>query len=406
MTVRLFYSCLGVLLISINLRPAVTAVSPLIGQVQADTGFSSTALGLLTTVPLLVFAALSLVAPRVGNRFGMEVTVAASMPVLIAGFLLRLVPSPVALFAGTVLVSAAITAGNVLLPALIKRDFPGRVGLFTGLYTMGLNIGPAAAAGLTVPMQRATGLDWRGTLALWAVAAGIGLLAWLPMPRVNHRGGLSRRRRHNPPRGLLRRPLTWALVLFLALLSMFFYTISAWLPKLFIDAGLDAGRAGWLVSLVSLVAIPFAMLAPLIGERTRNQVWLTTTGTGLIAAGLLGVLLSPTAGTVYWMVVLGVGCGVTTGIGFALVPLRSPDAHVATAVTALSQLLGYLLAATGPLAAGALHDATGSWSPLVLLLLAVVLAQLLVGLVAGRDRLLPAAPVDRPLALSRSGGSG
>ncbi|MGH3587715.1 MAG: MFS transporter, partial [Pseudonocardia sp.] len=178
---RMLIAGIGVVLVSSNLRPAITAVSPLIPQIQEETGFSGSTLGLLTTVPLLCFAALSLLAPRAGRRFGMEATVAGSLVLLVAGFLLRLAPSTVALFAGTVVVSVAITAGNVLLPALIKRDFPGHVGVMTGLYTMGLNIGPAAAAGLTVPVQQAAGLSWRGALAMWAVAAGIGLLAWLPV---------------------------------------------------------------------------------------------------------------------------------------------------------------------------------------------------------------------------------
>ncbi|WP_037062619.1 CynX/NimT family MFS transporter [Pseudonocardia acaciae] len=387
MRLKLVLAGIGVVLVSTNLRPAITAVSPLIAQIQAETGFSSTALGLLTTVPLLCFAALSMLAPRVGRRFGMEATVAASMVLLIAGFLLRLVPSTVALFAGTVVVSVAITAGNVLLPALIKRDFPGQVGVMTGLYTMGLNIGPAAAAGLTVPVQQAAGLSWRGALAMWAVAAGVGLLAWLPLVRAGRADG-GPAPAHTPPTGLWRQPLAWALVLFLALLSMFFYSMSAWLPKLFIDAGMTEGAAGWMLSIVSLVAIPFALLAPILGERTRNQVWLTTAGTALMVAGLLGVLVSPTVGTVWWMVILGVGAGATTGIAFVLVPLRSPDARVATQVTATSQTFGYVLAAAGPLAVGALHDASASWTGPVILLIAVVVVQSMVGLLAGRERQL------------------
>lgn len=394
---------LGIVLVSTNLRPAITAVSPLVAQIQADTGFSSSTFGLLTTLPLVCFGALSLFAPVVGRRFGMETTVAGAIVLLIAGFLVRLIPSAVGLFAGTAVVSVAITAGNVLLPALIKRDFARHVGVMTGLYTMGLFIGPAAAAGLTIPLQRAAGLSWRGALAMWAVVAGFGLLAWLPVVRAGRAGGPAAPA-HTPPAGLWRQPLAWALVLFLALLSMFFYTLSAWLPKLFIDAGMTEGAAGWMLSVVSLVAIPFTLAAPILAERTRNQVWLTTAGTALAVVGLLGVLFAPTDGTIQWMIILGVGAGTTTGTGFVLVPLRSPDARVVTQITATSQTFGYVLAATGPLAAGALHDATLSWSGAVILLICIVAAQSLIGLLAGRDRQLRDDTTARPAPVGKRPG--
>nr|AFV52113.1 putative transporter [Streptoalloteichus sp. ATCC 53650] len=376
----------AIVLIATNLRPAITALSPLLPQAQAETGFSAGVIGLLTTVPMVVFAILSGWVPGIGRRVGLEVAIAASMVLLVVGFLLRLAPSGFALFGGTVVVSVAISVGNVLLPTLVKRDHPRRVGLMTGLYTMGLNIGPALAAGLTIPLQEVTGVGWRGALALWAVLAGIGLLCWVPVlrrrPRATAAGTAARR----SMRAMLREPLAWAVTVYFALLFLVFYTVSAWLPKILVDAGLGAATAGTMLSAISVVAIPFALLSPILAGRTRSQVWLSTLGTGLLLAGFLGVLLSPLNGTLLWMVLLGIGQGVTTGVCFVLIVLRSPDAERAAQLAAMTQTVGYVLAAGGPWLVGALHDLLDSWTGPLVLLIALVFVQLSTGLIAGRDR--------------------
>ncbi|WP_231644825.1 CynX/NimT family MFS transporter [Sciscionella sediminilitoris] len=379
-------AAVGIVLVTINLRPPITALGPLLGQVRADTGMSGTVASLLTSLPLLVFVVFSPLAPRIGARFGLERTLGAALLLLIAGFAVRSLPSTVALFAGTVLLGIAITAGNVLMPAWIKQRHSPRSGTMTGLYTASLNLGPAAAAGLTIPLQQATGLGWRATLALWAILAVAGLLAWLPQLRRNT-GEAPKARPQSTPK-LWHLPLAWAVTLFFALLSLLFYTISAWLPTLFADAGMDRATAGGMVSVISIVGIPFALLAPILAARTKGQVWLTTLGTGLLAAGLLGVLLSPAHGTLAWMVILGAGQGVTTGICFALLLLRSPDTRHAAALAAMTQTVGYVLAALGPIAFGALHDATRAWTVPVLLLLVLVGVQCASGFLAGRDRLV------------------
>ncbi|WP_020671543.1 CynX/NimT family MFS transporter [Amycolatopsis nigrescens] len=375
----------SLVVVAVNLRPAITAVSPLLGQLQAETGLSSSAAGLLTSLPLFCCVLFASFAPRLGRRIGLATAIAGVLVLLVAGLVLRLVPSMLGLFGGTVLIGIAVAGGNVLVPALIKRDHPHRLGLMTGLYTMSLNIGPAAAAGLTVPLQQATGLGWRGTLALWAVPVVFALVVWAPRLRGDRRGGGG-----GPANvlGIWRQPLAWSVTVFFGVLTLFFYTTSAWLPKLFVDNGMTPARAGAMLSVVSLVAIPFALLAPILGARTRDQVWLTTLGAALLAGGLLGVLLAPAQGTVLWMVLLGVGQGVATGTCFSLILLRSPDPHRAAQLGGMTQTVGYTLSTTGPLGAGVLHDLTGSWAAPVGMLLVLVLVQLLAGLHAGRDKLL------------------
>ena len=180
---------LGVVLLALNLRPALVAVSPLADTIRDDSGMSAAATSLLTALPLLCFGLLAPVAPRLGRRFGTERTLLATMVLICAGTALRMLDAVVALFAGTVVIGAGIAVANVLLPGLIKRDFPGRAGLMTGLYSMSLFGGAALAAGVTLPVQEASGMNWRTTLACWGALAVVAVVVWLPQLRARARDG-------------------------------------------------------------------------------------------------------------------------------------------------------------------------------------------------------------------------
>src|SRR5215204_1237087 len=179
---RGFLLVLGIVLLAANLRPALTGVAPLIGQIRADTGISNGVAGLLTTLPLLAFALLSPFAPRVARRFGMERALLASLLILAAGILLRWAVA--ALFLGTAILGAAIAVGNVLLPGLVKREFPEHAGLMTSVYSTSLGISAALAAGVSVPLAQLAGIGWRGALAVWALPALLAAVAWLPSSAV------------------------------------------------------------------------------------------------------------------------------------------------------------------------------------------------------------------------------
>src|ERR671917_1537329 len=184
----------GIVLLAANLRPALTGVAPLIGQIRMDTGVSNGVAGLLTTLPLLAFGLLSPVAPLLARWFGMERALLASLLLLAAGILLRSEGAVVALFLGTAVLGAAIVAGNVLLPSLIKREFPEHAGLMTSVYSTALAISAALAAGVSVPIMDLTGIGWRGSLALWALPALLGAVAWIPqLRRSGRRADLSAR---------------------------------------------------------------------------------------------------------------------------------------------------------------------------------------------------------------------
>ncbi|GGU42999.1 MFS transporter [Streptomyces albospinus] len=378
---------IGVILLALNLRPALVAVSPLAGTIRAESGMSAAATSLLTALPLLCFGLLAPLAPRLGRRFGMERSLLGTMVLICLGTGLRLLDSVVALFAGTVVIGAGIAVANVLLPGLIKRDFPAKAGLMTGLYSMSLFGGAALAAGVTVPVQRASGLNWQATLACWGALAVVALLVWLPQLRSRTRvPAAAAREAAHPVRGLWRDPLAWQVTGFMGLQSLSYYAAAAWLPTMLKDAGMGTGDAGWMLSFSSLLGIAGSFLAPVaVGRRLRAGV-LAALGTVLCAAGFTGVLVAPVGGAYLWMALLGLGQGAAISLALLFIVQRAPDARHTAQLSSMAQCFGYILAATGPAVLGAVHDASGTWTVPLAVLLALLLPQIAAGLGAARPR--------------------
>ena len=373
---------LAIVLVAANLRPAVVGVAPLLSQIQADERLSATAAGILSALPVLCFGLIAPVAPPLARRLGIERALLAALAFLIVGFLVRSSGSLVALFAGTVLLGSAIAIGNVLLPSLIKRDFAHRTGMMTGLYTMALAGGGALAAGVTVPVAHATGLGWHGALAAWALFALLALLCWLPHVR---RAGRPVRMGRLRVGGLWRDALAWQVTVYMGLQSLGFFAIAAWLPALLVDRGYDPVVAGWLLSLSTVAGIAGALIAPMIATRGPRQRGAALGITAVAAVGLLG-LLAPVGVELVAVVLLGFAQSAALGLALTLVALRAPDAAHAAQLSGMAQSAGYVLAAAGPFAVGALRDLTGGWTVPILLLLALLVVQGTAGVLAGRDR--------------------
>jgi MFS transporter, CP family, cyanate transporter len=380
----------AIVAVALNQRPAVVAVAPVLGDLRADTGLSSTLAGLLTTLPVLCFGAFAPAAPRLARRIGLETAVALSLLLLAAGIALRLL-SPVALlFAGGVLAGAAIAFANVLMPAYVKREF-SRPGLVMGFYSASLNIGAAAGAALTVPLAEALGLDWRAALGLWLALALAALALWLPV------AGTGRAHRTSDPLpddagswSLLRQPLARQVTAYLGLQSVQFYTVAAWLPTLLADSGVPVREGGLMLGLANVVGAAGALLAPAQAGRMRTQRPLILAVAASYTVGLGGLLIAPGTGTLLWVAAFGLAQGGGFALALTLIVLRSPTPLVAARLGGVAQCLGYLLAALGPLVVGALHDLTDGWTWPVVLLLAALVPMTWFGWGAARDAVLSA----------------
>ena len=375
----------GIVLLAANLRPALTSVAPLIGQIRTDTGISNGVAGLLTTLPLLAFGVLSPIMPWLARRFGMERTLLASLLVLAAGILLRSAGWVAALFLGTVILGAAIAVGNVLLPGLVKREFPGRAGLMTSVYSTALAISATLAAGVSVPIAHQPGIGWRASLALWALPALVAAVGCLPQLRCRDRPADASAQTYHGVEGLWRSSLAWQVTLFMGLQSLAYYVTLTWLPQILREEGMSAARAGWMLALAQAVGIVSMFLAPVIAGRWPSQRGVVAAAVAMSGAGTLGLLVAGSAASTLWVVLLGLGQGACFSLALTFFALRTPDSRHAAALSGMAQSLGYLLAAGGPSLFGVLRDATHAWKVPLALLLAITVCLLISGLGAARD---------------------
>ncbi|GAB3485197.1 CynX/NimT family MFS transporter [Flexivirga lutea] len=363
-------AALGIMLVAANLRPAVVSVSPLIDTISQSFGFSSSTAGLLTTLPVLFFGISSPFAPRLAHRYGIERTIFGALAVLLAGILLRLAASATALFAGSVLVGAGIGVCNVVLPALIKRDFAHRSGLMTGLYSMTLSGGAAVAAGLTVPIDDALHGQWRVTLAAWGLLVLAAMIQWLPQLRRRHTVQTSGRSAR-----IWRDRTAWAITIYMGFQSFIFYTFGAWLPKFLVDeTGMSIGAAGGVLAAAQTVGLTCSLLAPILAGRLADQRGIAL---GTLAFSMIGFvgLLTVHHAPVLWacIVMIGPGCGI--GLSLLFMVLRSNSTAQAGEVSGMAQSVGYGLAAVGPILIGAVHDRTGSWTVAMIVLACAAIPQ-------------------------------
>lgn len=382
----------GVVLASLNMRAALAGVSPLLGTITNDFALTATAAGLVTTVPLIAMALASPLAPKLARRWGTEAVLCGALLLLCAGIGVRVLPPVAALFAGGAIVGAAIAMLNVLMPGLIKRDFPDRAAGMTALYSTAMVLGASASAAVAVPLGHLVG-GWRGSLLSWALPAVLAALVWLPQAvfarRGLHHGEQAATSRPTPREagpGMARSPLAWQVTLFMGLQSLIAYVMIAWMPVIFTDHGMAPSTAGLVFAFSTLVQMVGSFVVPTLAGRMRRQRLLALCVVAFMAAGVVGLLLAPVTGAWVWAALLGVGQGGTLGLSLTWMVLRTRSAHDAARLSGMAQTWGYLVAAAGPLLLGVVHEVTGGWGRPIALLLAICAGLALLGLGAGRDR--------------------
>jgi CP family cyanate transporter-like MFS transporter len=373
----------AMMLVAFNLRPALSTVGPLLGFIRDTTGLTATGAAALTTLPVLCLGLACALAAPVIRRMGPDLGVLAGMGLVAVGLALRGFGDLFTLFLGTAVAATGIGFANVLLPALVKRDFAAQGGPMTGLYTMTLCLGAAAGAGAAVPVERAVD-GWPLALAVWSLPAVLAALAWLPFAR---RSGPSK-----PPQAgrLLRSPLAWRVTAFMGLQSSLAYILFGWLPLLLQGRGLDALHAGLFASLTTLSQAPGAMITATLAARAPDQrAWIVGIP-GLTAASFLVLAFGPEVLRIPAACGLGFGVGGCFGLALTLIVLRAADAASAAGLSAMAQGIGYVFAALGPLAFGLAHEATGGWGLAGALFTGITLTAIVAGLPAGRNRTVAA----------------
>lgn len=377
---------LGIIVIAANLRAPLTSVGPLVSLIRDDVRISNTLAGLITTVPLLAFALLSPLVPKLGRRYGAERIILIALIFLTVGIVIRSLSGAANLYIGTAILGFAIAVCNVLLPSLIKRDFPNKIGSMTGVYSISMSLFGAVASGISVPLAVNAGLKWQGALGIWGILSFVSVLCWLPQLRNQTKQTTTAGRQMSGNEvNVWRSPLAWQVTLFMGIQSMVFYVLIAWLPEILKQQGIDSNQSGWYLSIMQLALLPFTFIVPVIAGRMSNQRLLMVITINLLLTGTLGLLYGSSNIILLWIIILGIGGGFAFSLSMMFFGLRTENAHQAAELSGMAQSIGYLLAATGPALIGFLHDASNSWTlPLFILLGASVLL-FFVGIGASRN---------------------
>jgi len=371
----------AILLVAANLRVPATGLPPLLGLISAHFGLSTTAAGALTSLPLLAFALLSPLGAALARRWGLERTLLGAMAVIALGIGVRSSGLEWALYAGTVLLGMGIAIGNVLLPSLVKRDFPDSVAAVTGAYALSMGIVAALGSALAVPLAGALG--WQAALACFIVLPLAAVATWAVQPATGAAAEAAGATAAAPA-ALWRSALAWQVTLYLGLNSTIYYVAIAWLPAILAEAGISAQQAGTLHGVLQLAtAIPGLLLAPIV-RRMADQRLAAALAAALSTLALLGFWLLPALSWL-WALLFGMGSGANFILGLTFVALRTRDVPQSTALSGMSQCVGYLLAAAGPVAMGQLHDLLGGWQVPLLVCAALAAGGVAMGALAGRN---------------------
>ncbi|MBV1852981.1 MFS transporter [Catellatospora sp. NEAU-YM18] len=373
----------GIVLVALNLRAAITSLGALLDEVSAGLHLSATAAGAITTLPALSFAAFGALTPRLARRFSAAQLLVGSMLLLAVGQLIRVVTNSAAVFlVSSALALAGIAVANILLPGLVKEHFPHRAGLLTGVYSMTLILGSTLAAAVSVPIAHALG-GWRAGMGVWALLALAAALPWL----ATRRRAATRDTASDDGEPLRpgRTRLGWALAIYFGAQSLSGYATMGWLAQMFRDARFSPTTAGLLLAAVPAFGVPMALLMPTIAGRLRNLRGLVLLMSTAMIASYVGLALAPHTGALAWVALLAIGQSAFP-LALAMIGMRARTPQGVVALSAFAQSTGYLIAALGPLVVGVLYELTGGWTLPLGFLVGAAVVQAVAGLAAARPR--------------------
>lgn len=374
----------AIVLISLNLRPPLTAVGPLVQEIRLDTGLSNSMIGFLTTLPILALGIFSVLTVLLTRRFGTSVTMAFALLLLTTGTFLRVIPFNPALFIGTGILGIGIALGNVLLPGIIKEKFTQSAGLLTGIYSAILALGASVASGISVPLSEGAGLGWRMSLGVWGFLSLFTFFVWLPhmkkdQPVAQKKGFIESLRQ------LGKAPLAWNISIFMGFQSLTFYVLAAWLPEILIERGMAATRAGWLVAAMQAVGMIGSLVLPAWAANRKGQHFPVVVIIVLEITALGGVMTSSLDLMLFWVCILGFCTGATFGMALLFIVLRTRTIDTANSLSGMAQSIGYTIAATGPVIFGALYDFSANWQIPFIFLFLVSFTKLITGWQSGKN---------------------
>ncbi|MFB1050293.1 CynX/NimT family MFS transporter [Paraliobacillus sp. JSM ZJ581] len=377
---------IGIIFVAFNLRPAITSVGPLVGTIRDQMGLANWNVGLITSLPLLSFAIMSPLAPKLRNRVGNELSVLIGLILLFLGIITRIIPHSIPLYAGTTFIGLGIAICNVLLPGIIKEKFPNHIGPMTGVYTTCMSVFAAIGSGVSVPLAETAGLGWEYTLAIWSTLTFIALIIWFILyrtqPKTTELDFFA-----TTGSNLLRSFLAWQVTLFMGLQSFLFYVTISWLPEILQAQGVSIATSGWLLSYMQFVSLPTAFLTPIIAGRLKKQQSIIITLGSIAIIGFSGILLADSFHFLaLFITLIGFAQGGSMSLALTLLGLRAKHAKQSAQLSGMAQSFGYLLAAIGPILIGSIYDFSHSWTIPIIVILLISILMIVFGIGATRDK--------------------
>lgn len=398
---------IGIVLLALNLRPAAVSVGPVLAEIVHDLQLSGLEAGVLTSLPVLAFACFGALTPKLARMVGPHRLTLAALIAAAGGMFGRSLATDTWTFLLLTLVAlSGMATANVLMPSLIKRHFPNRIGLMTAVYSTMLALGLTAASVLTVPIAQHYG-NWRHGLAAWGLMAAIAVLPWIGLIAHDRPDAAPSDGRQISLAAVARTRLGWLMAVFFGMQSFHAYVIFGWFANLYREAGFSASDAGLLLGVITGISIPLSFLVPALSTRQRLQLPMLGVLVGSYVAGYVGLLVAPQQGAVVWALLVGVGTS-TFPLILTLIGLHAHTAAGTAALSGFTQSVGYLIAATGPFLIGLLHDLTDGWTVPLIVLIALTVPLFWVGALVTRpaaieDQLPRTLRDDRPLASDEEG---
>ena len=380
------YLLTAILVATVCLRAPITALGPVAASIRETAALPSVLLGLMTTIPLVMFAVTSPFISRFSRRVGAGNAMLIGLMVMAAGLLMRSFAGGFGLFFGTVLLGAGISVGNVLIPGVLKAEFPGKLGMVTGAFTVCMSCFAAISAAISYPLSQQPGLDWRHSLAVWTIPTVVAMAFWVCLRKGDYCVKTPVTPVGVPRRSVFRSSTAWWLTVMMGAQALMFYLLTAWLPTILQERGMSPENAGYVAFGYQLMTMPASFLIPGVAAKRRDQRGLTAILSVVYGLSLLAFTFARSTAA---MTLSALACGFSTGACFSLcmllIGLRASDAERAVELSGMVQSLGYGVAAVGPAFAGLLFDQVGSWTIPLLSMLALAFLIFLSGRKAGED---------------------
>ncbi|WP_437272020.1 CynX/NimT family MFS transporter [Staphylococcus succinus] len=356
---------LAIIFIASTLRAPLTSVGPVVDEIKQVMDINNSIAGILTTIPLIIFAIVSPLVSKVTSRLTMSRTILYSTVLLIIALYLRVAGDFNVFLIGTILLGVAIAFGNVMLPSYVKWYFPMQIGLATGIYSGTMNFTAGLGGGLSFPLSEITPIGFRLSLAFWIILAVIAIILWLPKARKGTEMEKATATQYQAKKtkkvSIVKSKLAWMVALTMGFQSMIFYTVVAWVPSILVDRGLDPSTAGYLLMLNQFSQVPMTFTFPIIASKLKDQRILIVIITILFLLGFSLFFTQSLVLLVVGIIIAGLAMGACFSLCMTFFSIRARTSEGSIALSGFGQSVGYLIAAIGPFLIGYLHDATGNW---------------------------------------------